>query len=215
MKRRNTVITTLLAGSVALFTLNGLAIAAPETHSGSRPSSAMNGMTGNMSGGRMSAMSGAMMGNKSGGMMSGMSGAMMGNKSGGMMARMMGGMSGGRGMMQYGSAGLHHMLSRLDLSDAQRDKVFTLVYKQIPALRAKKIALRKGRQALHKATQSKNYDAQRIRTLADAQARTQSTLIVMHAELIHRVTAILTPKQRGQLQQMQAMRSARPAMPAS
>ncbi len=194
MKRRNTVITTLLAGSVALFTLNGIAIAAPDAHSGSRPSSTMNGMAGNMSGG--------MMGGMSGGMMKGMSG--------GMMARM----SGGMGMMQYGSVGLHRMLSRLDLSAAQRDKVFTLVYKQIPALRAKKIALRKGQQALHKATQSKNYDAQRIRTLADAQARTQSTLLVMHAELSHRVTAILTPKQRGQLQQMQAMRSARPAMPA-
>ncbi len=162
MKRRNAIIGTLLAGSVATLTLSGIAFASPDKgfdgHRCERGASMHGGMHG--------------------------------------------------GMMKHAGARLHRMLAKLDLSDAQRDQVFNIVYKQIPELRAKKIALRKGRLALREASQSDDYDAQRIRKLADAQAKILSELMVIRAETFHKVSAVLTPEQREQLRQMQARRMA-------
>lgn len=172
MKRRNTIIGTLLAGSIAVFTLSGIAIASPDRAPGQGFGGCHHGQ----------------------------------NMRGGMMGGMQGGMSGG--MMKHGGGGLHRMLSRLDLSDAQRDQVFNIVYKRMPEMRAKKIALRKGRQALREAMQSKEYDAQHIRSLAEAQGKTLSEMMVLRASLFHQVSGILTPEQRTQLQQMQARRMA-------
>ena len=163
MKRRNRILGTLLAGSLAAFTLSGFATASPARGFG-------HGC----------------------------------DRAGGMHAN----------TMMQGGAGLHRLLARLDLTEAQRDQVFSIVYKQIPAMRAKKIALRKGRQALHKAALDENYDARHIRTLADAQAKTQSQQMVMRAELFHQVAAVLTPAQRKQLTQIQAARSAHRPRPA-
>lgn len=166
MKRRNAILGTLLAGSVASLTLSGIAFASPDK-----------GFDGHRC-----------------------------ERDASMHATIHGGMHGG--MMKHAGTRLHRMLAKLDLSDAQRDQVFNIVYKQIPELRAKKIALRKGRLALREASQSDNYDTQRIRELADAQAKTLSELMVMRAETFHKVSAVLTPEQREHLRQMQARRMA-------
>jgi Spy/CpxP family protein refolding chaperone len=107
-------------------------------------------------------------------------------------ARFAGPGTGGRGLWMQG-------LQRLDLTEQQGDQIFQIVYAQEPAMRDLFKTLRKSREALRSAALEANYDQARVRSLADAQAKTQSDLAVMRAEMVHRIYSLLTPEQKQKL----------------
>jgi protein CpxP len=111
---------------------------------------------------------------------------------------------GGYGLM--GSGGLHHMLRRLDLTDEQHDKIFQIMYQQMPAMHAKMMALRKDHEALREAEMSESYDAQKVRQLADDQGKIIADLIVMRTQTRHQVYGVLTPEQQAKIAQWKAHR---------
>lgn len=88
------------------------------------------------------------------------------------------------------------LLRALDLNDEQRDKIFDLMYAQVPAARDKLKELRMGHDALYEATLAKTYDAAKVRELADAQAKKIADLIVMKTEAFNKAYAMLTPEQQ-------------------
>ncbi|HQU16888.1 MAG: Spy/CpxP family protein refolding chaperone [Gammaproteobacteria bacterium] len=100
------------------------------------------------------------------------------------------------GGFRHRGAAFGYMLRQLDLSDAQRDKIFKIRYAQEPALREKFKELRKGRDALRAAALSEPYRAEQVLALAEAQAKTMGALIAMRMETIHRIYRVLTPEQR-------------------
>ena len=105
---------------------------------------------------------------------------------------------GGHGLAGPGG-GMRHMLGRLDLSDQQRDQVFQIMYQQMPAQHAKMTALRKDREDLRAATSNGSFDEQKVRALADEQAKILSDLTVMRAQTMSQVYALLTPEQQQEL----------------
>jgi Spy/CpxP family protein refolding chaperone len=100
-------------------------------------------------------------------------------------------------MHGHGHGHLRHLMRQLDLTEEQRDKVFDILYAQVPAAREKTRELREGREALVSAAMSGNYDPQQVRTLADAQAKPISDLIVMRTETLNKIYAVLTPEQQA------------------
>jgi Spy/CpxP family protein refolding chaperone len=155
MKKRNIVLSTILAGSVLSVAAVGIANADPSGGCGAR------GHHASMHEGRM------------------------------------------------GHGGFGHMFKRLNLTEAQRDQIFQIRYAQKPAMRAKMKELRSGRQALRAAATAENYDAQKVQTLAQAQAKTLADMMVMRTETSHKIYAVLTPEQRQQLSQMRQHRGDR------
>jgi len=97
----------------------------------------------------------------------------------------------GRGMMK--------MMERLDLTKAQREQVWDILDSQRKAAREKLFALKDGRKALRAAVRSPDYDAGKVRQLADAQGKAIAELMVMRADTHHRIRAVLTPEQRTRL----------------
>jgi protein CpxP len=100
---------------------------------------------------------------------------------------------------RFGGGALHGALRGLDLTDQQRDKIFDIMYAQVPALRDKMKALRTQRQQLRDASLTTHYDAKRVRELADAEAKTMAEVQVMHAESTNKIFALLTPEQQKQV----------------
>jgi Spy/CpxP family protein refolding chaperone len=103
----------------------------------------------------------------------------------------------GFGGLEMGGPGhLRGLMRALDLNDEQRDKIFDLMYAQVPAARDKLKELRTGHDALHEATVAKNYDPAKVRELANAQAKMIADLIVMKTETFNKAYALLTPEQQ-------------------
>lgn len=155
MKKRNIVLSTILAGSVLSVAAVGIASAGPGGNCGAR------GHHTSMHEGRM------------------------------------------------GHGGFGHAFKRLNLTEAQRDQMFQIRYAQKPAMRAKMKELHAGREALRAAATAENYDAQKVQTLAQAQAKTLTDMMVMRTETSHKIYTVLTPEQRQQLSQMREHRGDR------
>lgn len=99
----------------------------------------------------------------------------------------------------------HHMMrlmEKLDLTKAQRDQIWKIVDGQRSEARQKMFALMDNRKALRAATTGSQYDAQKVRELADNQGKLMADLMVMRADTKHRIRAVLTPEQQSRLDQM-------------
>lgn len=106
----------------------------------------------------------------------------------------------GKGMSPMGG---HHMeergLHRLDLSDAQKDKIFEIRHAQEPALREQRNQMIKAREQLQALTQAEKYNSHDVQAQADASAKAMARVMVIEAETRHKIRALLTPEQRKQL----------------
>jgi Spy/CpxP family protein refolding chaperone len=100
--------------------------------------------------------------------------------------------------------GAHEMramrwLRRLDLSEAQRDRVFAIFHEQANATREQMKLVHRAHEALRRAALSPGFDGAQARSLADAAGRALSELALMRAETLSRVAAVLTLAQREKL----------------
>jgi periplasmic protein CpxP/Spy len=113
----------------------------------------------------------------------------------------------GEAFAPHGEApGIPPHLRHLNLTDEQQDKVFNLLHEQVAAQRERMKAARAAHEALMQLTRADRFDAQKARTLADAQAKAMSDMIVARAETQSRIRAILTPEQRQKLDAERARR---------
>lgn len=86
------------------------------------------------------------------------------------------------------------------LSEAQRDKVFSILYAQLPLLREQFKASRKAQDELRGLAASDGYDEAKAKLLAEASARAQAAIALLRARGLHRIYALLTPEQRSQME---------------
>ena len=119
--------------------------------------------------------------------------------------------------LERAADGAHEMramrwLRRLDLSEAQRDRVFGIFHEQANATREQMKLVHRAYEELRRAALSPGFDraqgsrravlepvGAQARSLADAAGRALSELALMRAETLGRVAAILTPAQREKL----------------
>ncbi|MBL8460074.1 MAG: Spy/CpxP family protein refolding chaperone [Zoogloea sp.] len=90
-------------------------------------------------------------------------------------------------------------LHRIELSEAQQDKVFELMTANLPAERAKAKLARKSMDDLRKLGAADAFDPVKARELAAAHSQAMADLLVMRAETEAKVRALLTTEQRGKL----------------
>lgn len=101
------------------------------------------------------------------------------------------------------------MFQRLNLSTEQQAQVKQIVDENRTALQQQRDALRDNRKALRELATSTAYDPQRVRTLADSQAKLQADMMVARTETFHRVYQVLTPEQQAEFAKLRAQRQER------
>lgn len=106
-------------------------------------------------------------------------------------------MHGGHGMMgdKMAMRGLH----RLDLSEAQQDKIFDIMHAQAPAMRDQMKSLRKSEKELQALKATPDYSEAKARQLVDQIAKQRADMEMSRLQAERKVMDILTPEQRKQL----------------
>lgn len=106
-------------------------------------------------------------------------------------------MHGGHGMMgdKMAMRGLH----RLDLSEAQQDKIFDIMHAQAPAMRDQMKSLRKSEKDLQALKATPDYSEAKARQLVDQIAKQRADMEMSRLQAERKVMDILTPEQRKQL----------------
>lgn len=105
---------------------------------------------------------------------------------------------GGHRMGMMGGDHLPPFLRGLELTEAQRDKIFDLHHAMAPRERELFKSVRSSREALHNLAHGDSFDAKQARQLADNHAKAVAELALLHAETGAKIRALLTPEQRKQ-----------------
>lgn len=108
------------------------------------------------------------------------------------------GMMGGEHGGPIGGDHLPPFLRGLELTEAQRDKLFDLQHAIAPRQRELSKTVKSSREALHQLAHGDNFDAKQARQLADQHAKAVAELALLHAETGAKIRALLTPEQRKQ-----------------
>lgn len=101
-------------------------------------------------------------------------------------------------------------LHGLNLSEAQRDKIFSLLHAQAPLMREQAKTAHKAQADLRALATSGEYDDAKAQALAESGARAMAEMAVLHARSDHQIYALLTPEQRKQAEEMKAKFESRP-----
>jgi Spy/CpxP family protein refolding chaperone len=96
-------------------------------------------------------------------------------------------------------------LRDLKLTEAQQDKLFTLMHEQLPKIREQAKAVLKPVEELRRQASMGQFDADQARTLAEAHGRAVAQMTLIHAELDAKVHELLTPEQRKQLEETRSI----------
>jgi len=90
-------------------------------------------------------------------------------------------------------------LHGLPLSEAQQDKIFSLIHAQAPKLREQAKTARKSREELHALARSAAFDDGKAKALAEIGAKANAESALILARLDQQTMKLLTPEQRKQL----------------
>lgn len=90
-------------------------------------------------------------------------------------------------------------LAMLKLSDAQRDRIFDILYAQMPTRRNLGKTLQQAHADLAKLSSATSFDEAAARALAERIGKASGELAFQHASTEQRINAVLTPEQRKQL----------------
>ncbi len=104
----------------------------------------------------------------------------------------------GAGAAAFGD-GMPHHLRALNLSEAQRDRIFDIMHAQAPAMRDKAKALRQAEGELRALAASPDYNDAQAKVLADRAAAAMSEMTLARIQAERQVNDVLTPEQRKQL----------------
>lgn len=92
-----------------------------------------------------------------------------------------------------------HFLRGIELTEAQQDKVFNILYGQVPYLREQHKAEEKAMRALHELRNADKYDDAAAVKLAQAAAQAHANITLQEIRTQQKLLAVLTPEQRKQL----------------
>ncbi len=98
-----------------------------------------------------------------------------------------------------GADGVPFHLRALQLSEAQRDKIFEITHAQAPAVREQRRAMVKAREALHKLPLAGPYDEAQVQALTQASAKAMAELEQLRARSRYDIYQLLDAEQRKQL----------------
>ena len=115
----------------------------------------------------------------------------------GEMGRHGGGMMGG--MMGGGHDLQPRFLRGLDLTEAQQDKVFDILYPLIPEQRAHHKEVRELRQQQKDLTLSKDYDAGKLKKLVETEAKSHTEHKLKLAAAHNKIYQLLTDEQKAKV----------------
>ena len=90
-------------------------------------------------------------------------------------------------------------LHGLPLSEAQQDKIFSLIHAQAPKLRELAKTARKSREELHALARGADFDDGKAKALAEIGAKANAESALILARLDQQTMKLLTPEQRKQL----------------
>lgn len=91
-------------------------------------------------------------------------------------------------------------LQDLNLSEAQRDKIFAVLHAQATAMRDEAKAVHKSQTGLHQLALSDEYSETKAQALAEASAQGMARMAHMHARADNQIYRILTAEQRQRLE---------------
>jgi len=110
----------------------------------------------------------------------------------------------GPGMPSEGGQGEPHddllrRLQRLNLSEAQRDKLFAILHAAAPERREHAKAIHKAHEALRELGRAERFDEARANVLSRELGQAVAAEALLHVRTEARLLAVLTPEQREQL----------------
>lgn len=108
-------------------------------------------------------------------------------------------------------APLPPFLHGIELTEAQRDSIFSILHADAPVVREKMKAVHKAHEALHALTISGKYDEAQARELAETIADNTAVLSLLRSRSESRIYALLTPEQRKRVNETQDKAGPRPA----
>lgn len=100
--------------------------------------------------------------------------------------------------------GMMHSMKGLDLSEEQRSSIKTIMESQRKQMQASREQMRDIRKSLHAQATAAQYDASKVRTLADAKAKIMADMTVQRIESMHRIHQQLTPEQAAKMESMKS-----------
>jgi len=105
--------------------------------------------------------------------------------------------------------GIPPYLRGVDLTEAQRDKLFNLMYAQLPTMREQGKLRHKTMQELRALSNAESFDDAKAQQLAAQLATLEKDMVLARARNDAKVFAILTPEQRQQVQDARKAREER------
>ena len=90
-------------------------------------------------------------------------------------------------------------LRELDLSEAQQDQIFRIIYERAPAIRDQVKIVRRAHEELDNVARAPSFDPVRAREVAEVAAKALVEIALVRAEAVNRIREILTPEQRARM----------------
>lgn len=104
----------------------------------------------------------------------------------------------------FGMPGDVPFLRGVDLTEAQQDRIFTILHGQVPYLREQHKAREKAERALFGLHGAAKYDDAAAVKLAQAAAQAMANITLQHLRTEQKVLAVLTAEQRKQVEEAKA-----------
>ncbi len=101
--------------------------------------------------------------------------------------------------MMGGEMPLMHQLRRLDLNEAQQDKVFDIMHKRMPEMRLQMRELQKNEQTLRDLRLAPTFDEAQARALIERISRQRADMEMGRLQSERQILELLTPEQRQAL----------------
>jgi len=109
---------------------------------------------------------------------------------------------GGPGGWGHGPGPMGHMFHELNLTDAQKQQVKTIMEANKAAMHSLMLQMTQNRLAMLQATANGTYNQAALQNLANQQAQLQAQMTIQHEALQHQIyTQVLTADQQGKYNQ--------------
>lgn len=104
---------------------------------------------------------------------------------------------------------LKRLMRHVDLTDAQKTEIKTITETSRTDTENVRQQLRDSRKAMYSLVTGSDYSLERVRELADQQAKLTTQLTVARIDTMHRTLQVLTPEQQAELATLREQRIAR------
>jgi len=100
-----------------------------------------------------------------------------------------------------------HMMKKLDLTEKQSETIRSIKKEQKEKMQSTRAKMKEIRKSLQEQSKAENFDAAKVRELADTKAKLMADMTVMRTETMHRIRKELTPEQVDKFDSMKQHKS--------